>query len=438
MQNIDTIANSAISVTGFSAMLFNPYVALGSLLMNSFGALNTALTNGLVGNGLFNAGDLGSAVLSYGTVSGYKKINALMIKHFVFQTSEQDISNLNIYGSKAQRRLLSAHNTNIMNRLTDEAVRGVIMAAQMIHDGSWDAYSLNENDELVYDETKDKRFYENGKLTEDGAILREKIKEQLILEPIHSEAQQKQNKLVVGYTLAQGRKFKAISDRWVMGSMDSEQQAKLFSYTAGRMIGEFKRYLPDKILNWFNQTTEIQDLGDFKIVTGPDGKKMAEWQAMQIKGVFTAFKDLVYMVSSQKRLSYQDWKNLPTSTKQSLVRASIDILMLGFIMAAVMAYKGDFDDEEEKKKKKKSKWSDVNERYLRVLDSLGWDQVGGSPVSLIKMYGGYNASGAIPSMNWAWRMISTINDPVKMVEQVAPGRQAYDLIATPFETETPE
>ena len=52
------------------------------------------------------------------------------------------------------------------------------MIAQMIHDGSWNAYTFNEaTGKVEYDETKDERFKgENGKLIRD-VIAQELIKD---------------------------------------------------------------------------------------------------------------------------------------------------------------------------------------------------------------------------------------------------------------------
>ena len=430
---IQTLANSSISATTYAAMFLNPWVALASAAMNSFSGLSTAVTNGLVGDGFFGAKDLSKAVGVCFTPEGNKKMRALMIEHFVFEMNERDVSNPSIHGSAAQKRLVSSYSVNVLNRMTDYTARGVVMAAQMMKDGSWDAYSLDKDGNVVYDETKDRRFYADGKLTESGAVLKKKIREVLIEEGIHTAKQADSDKLVVGYTLKQGRKFKAISDKWVMGSMDSEQQAVLYSFTLGRVLGQFRRYLPDKIVNWYSRTTQVEDLGDFSITQGPNGEKIAKWQALEVKSVFGAVRELINLFSVHGTKSLAELQELPASTKRALYKGAIDLTLFGFIWAVSVAVKnalGDDDDD-----RKKTKISKINERYMMILDSLGWDQVGGSPAALVKMYAGSSGASVAPSVTWVWRLMNTVKDPSK-IDKVLPGSQVVDLVEASFEDES--
>jgi hypothetical protein len=60
--------------------------------------------------------------------------------------------------SKSGIKNLDSDALYIFSRIPDIYNRMGILVAQMIHDGCWEAHYVNENDELVYDFKKDKRF----------------------------------------------------------------------------------------------------------------------------------------------------------------------------------------------------------------------------------------------------------------------------------------
>jgi len=61
---------------------------------------------------------------------------------------------------------------HITNWASDAEARLVGMAGWMIHEGSWDAYSLNEKGDIQYDIKKDERYYnEDGTQTKEQEVL---------------------------------------------------------------------------------------------------------------------------------------------------------------------------------------------------------------------------------------------------------------------------
>ena len=428
--NVTPIVNTAVAVTTYSGMFLNPYVAIASGLMNTLSTLGTSLTNHTASNGLFGTGDWLEAVGLFVFPDQHKKSMALMAHHFVFERGEQDAINTQL-NSRTRRQITSGHAVNFLNRFTDLETRALVMTAQMIKDGSWDAYSVVDG-KVLYDVKKDKRFYDkDGKLKEDARLIMNAIKGRLIEQGVVPQGEDEP--LQAGYDLEMGRIFKWLSDKYIIGGMDSDQRTMADSYLIGRVLMQFRRYMPAKIDNWFGSRKSIDSGGSWKIET-TNGKKLAVWEKREIESTWGAFNNLFHTVWNGKDLSFAEVKNMSEADRTALIRGAYDVGMFLTLLLLYTGLKAPDDDELKKKELIIGRTGIQDTRMKRVVENTAWDHLAGSPFGLIKMLG--EPRGWAPSIGTAYKMMMLVTDPFK-VTKILPGHQAVDMVESMMDEDQP-
>lgn len=174
-----------------------------------------------------------------------------------------------------------------MNRMT-------MFIAQMMQDGCWDAYSLDETNgpELKYDMSKDKRFdvlcRYNGKLDTVPAEHREIFLQQLALYEIkRDELNEFVDKkipaignstgtewyLPTAYTPKERNSLKSFSDS-TFGYYDNDTKAWLYKTAVGILFKQFMAYVSAKKVQYFKSGTDQTDRGKYEQLTTTSGEKL--------------------------------------------------------------------------------------------------------------------------------------------------------------------
>lgn len=168
--------------------------------------------------------------------------------------------------------------------------------AQMLHDGVWDAYTLEKDKDgvqrLVYDMKKDKRFdllvQYKGDVSKVPAHLREKYKQQLGLYEAMREDMNKErtyddqipevtkDKVVYftkAYTNLQRDSFKSFADM-SFGYYDKETKAWFFKTAVGGIFKMFMAYLSAKKMSYFQVRSDQTARGSYEQLTDATGNKL--------------------------------------------------------------------------------------------------------------------------------------------------------------------
>jgi hypothetical protein len=432
--NVAPLINIPVAITTYSGMALNPYVGLASAVMNTLSTIGTGVTNYTVKNGMFGIDDWMSAVgkfINPADRSERKKAMALMQHHFVFEMGEQDAINSQI-NSRTRKQLSSGHAVNFLNRLTDKETRALVMTAQMIKDGSWKAYSVDDKGNVHYDVKKDARFYDSkGALLPDGQMMMDFIKKRVMGDGV--VPQREDQPLQVGYDLEMGRVFKTLSDKYVIGGMDADQRTMADSFLLGRVLMQFRRYMPDKINNWFGSRKSIDGLGQVKIIE-KDGDRMAVWEKREIESTIGALINGFHAVWDGKSLSFSELKNLSEADRTALVRGAYDVTMFLFLLALYGGLRTPDDDEASKKEVSFGRVAGRDTRLKRIIQNTAWDQLAGSPIGLVQMLG--QDRSPAPAISTAWKMMNLVTDPGK-VTKLLPLRQLVDAVDNLTEDDQP-
>ena len=168
--------------------------------------------------------------------------------------------------------------------------------AQMLHDGVWDAYTLEKDKDgvqrLVYDMKKDKRFnllvQYKGDVSKVPTHLKEKYKQQLGLYEAMREDMNKErtyddqipevtkDKVVYftkAYTNLQRDSFKSFADM-SFGYYDKETKAWFFKTAVGGIFKMFMAYLSAKKMSYFQVRSDQTARGSYEQLTDATGNKL--------------------------------------------------------------------------------------------------------------------------------------------------------------------
>ena len=170
---------------------------------------------------------------------------------------------------------------------------------------------------------------------------------------------------IQGVTYEELNKFKKVSAA-IHGGYRRDERSALELYALGRMAMQFKRFVPQQLMNIaqgrqmsdaYGKFTEILD-EDGKVRTDKDGISLYQWSPEVIEGKYRLLYGHLMNVIHLGTNNY-DWNNLGPKQKQDLI--SSYVIIMGTLLGLVMG-KGMIPDDEE------DKWLAVS--YYKVLKDL--------------------------------------------------------------------
>jgi hypothetical protein len=332
---IDPTISTFQSVFGTIALFGNINVGIVSGLINGMKGFIEGIANSIVDRGLPSAKELVQASTLF--FSDYKKATQLAQMFRVCNMSEYELLTSRRH-IKGKRHVWSEHIGHWFNWSTDMYARSVMMVAQMLKDGSWDAYTYNnETGKIEYDESKDKRF-----AGEDGKIIREEVRRQLILE---GNMKPEDKKLTRGYDNKSMRKFKALGDKYIVGAYDDKTKSMLGQYMIGRMVNMFHTYLTSMIQNAFQKRTAINELGKYVVVLDENGEKVAEWERLFVEGYVITIVNYIKSLYTYLRTGDKEYLKLDKLGRYNMTKVAT---MLSMYLILILLYKGLVDERGDK------------------------------------------------------------------------------------------
>src|SRR5690606_14091423 len=188
--------------------------------------------------------------------------------------------------------------------------RSQLLVANMVQDGTWDAYSINEAGELVYDESKDPR----------DPLLKKTIKANMEKDNPDYVVDGKMQR---AYDYNITRSIKAQIDM-VMGGYDRETRGMYNFYALGRLFGLFKTYMPSRIDALTSAPFNSRMIGKYELGEDENGNKQYFWKGDQLEGLFHSINmGMLYL----QKLGKEDSVELTTQQKANIARFAGDFLL---------------------------------------------------------------------------------------------------------------
>ena len=366
--DVDKTASLVMHTASFLTMTGNINIGVVSGLTNGANAFTEGISNSIVralgvDHPHFGAKDLALATVMFG--SHYHKMTQLAIHYGVVQGMDYEKVQHRLF-QDTKKHIFSQFHINFLNWGTDFYARSVVMTAQMLHDGTWDAHTYDkQTGEVTYDAKLDKRYSKNGKtLSEDGRLLATYKRSQLMLEGKQNEDDGEtmlgeDGKTIVkmptmGYDTEDGATLKWLSDRFVVGAYDNETKNTAGNMMVGRLFQLFHNWIITKIHSAV-ATGEFTRGGGRYVVkdvvinskTG-ETEKMVQWESIWVEGYMTTFFSLIKNVLTG---DFKAISEMNAYQKKNLAKVAVLALMyLGMNMMYNLAVGSDWDDAEENDK----------------------------------------------------------------------------------------
>ena len=341
---------AAVTYSSMSMLGFSPRIAVRSALGVGFEMATKSIVNDMVDNGFFGKKELSRAVSE---ILGNRHL-ATALNHEVFHVTNMDERSLLRHRENivSKRHMVQSDIAHIINFYGEHGMRLVSMVAQMIKEGSYDAYSLNENLELVYDETKDKRMYDaNDNITDFGKQIKNDLrlefeKEGGTIWSRNKDKEAKEGKVLYGHSWRDAESYKAQADIFYSQGMTADTKSSLANYVLGVPLLQFATFLTNKTQLWTQAKYKSGKVG-FRKFNEEEGAEFSKWDQLEMQGIIHIFTDSVKRLKETKSLS-GTWESLSPMDKSMLAYGMTDIMLVGltmFLMSMLLGGEGEDGEE---------------------------------------------------------------------------------------------
>ena len=127
-------------------------------------------------------------------------------------------------------------------------------------------------------------------------------------------------------------KMKRVTQR-IHGSYREEERSALELYALGKWVLQFKKYLPQLMMNLWTKKYDDQSLGAWKPVKSPDGKTVLKkdgetvyrWQSRVTNGRVWVLMD---MLNNIRKFQTIPWSQMDNETKQTVIDSLITMTVI--------------------------------------------------------------------------------------------------------------
>lgn len=371
-ENVAAATNVLYKMTTFNGVALSIPVAVTSAVGNLTEANLHALAS-MVGNpyDTFTWPTLQKA--QFEMIKNPKKVEALTNFYQITEKERFDVLSNQRY-KVATNHMWSSRTMHYMNWITDYSVRQLVMVAQMMHDGTWEAHSIDDKGKVTYDAKKDKRFFNaDGSFAERNpeGKLHKWVARNLSNDPrVNQKAEELPQR---AYDLQDQSKFEWISNYFVTGTYNQESTGAYDSYIMAKLVAQFKKFLVSKIEQRVGAHKK-KAVGGWKVIVEDESGKLHEvWQELETGGAYTEvvnylWNDVLKPLHRKDMKMVRGWKDMSPLQKYSSARTGLDALMFAAIWALFtgLGKLRDPDDDD-----LIGKLTDPESRLLRAVKS-GW------------------------------------------------------------------
>ena len=174
--DVAKVTSAIKKVSTIGMLAFKPASLVKELTIGLFKSISLASTK-IYGKNEFNIEDIAKAYTKLTTIDKKfsEEFNLIDNLNLFYRFANMDINTMSKKVQTDRRGVMKGFGRYMFafNTIPDYYNRLAILLAKMIHDGSYEAHTLSEDGQLIYDPTKDKRFeyyfknrdkYKNGDL----------------------------------------------------------------------------------------------------------------------------------------------------------------------------------------------------------------------------------------------------------------------------------
>jgi len=321
-ENLDATLRSSIAFGNFVLMPLNVNVGIVSLIHNMIIGGIEGLANKIAGTENYTFGDIMKATGV--AMSNFGKVMQVMVDMQVMSMDEYDIVKHKM-NTKTKSHLLSDFTSNFFNWGPDYVIRGVLMTAQMMHEGTWNAISITKSGESKYDYKKDGRFFTDGKANEKQKALLEAYKTYMQRDGIALSEDGKG--IIKPYLYEEVRRIKVLSDK-IAGAYSPQEKNMMNMYSLGALGSMFKTFVWVKVQNALGKQGFLSGTGKLVVEKDENGNYIPKMLREEFGGyINTSFNVFVRLAKTKDKAKM--WKNLSAHERYSLTKFMLTIITYG-------------------------------------------------------------------------------------------------------------
>lgn len=304
-------------------MLFNLSIGQVSAIANLNSAILEATANDLSGSFKFGHKEIWNSTAKF--FSEYGKMSQLAQRFQVVNSSEMETLTHFFMGYKGNKQILSQFMASLPNWATDYFARIVVMGAQMMKDGTYDAYVYDkETGEVHYDESLDSRW--DG---EEGLARRDYIIENQIVDGIEYDSQN--DVLKDAYMRQEMKNLKWLSDKYIIMGYDNVTADVAGITVLGKLMRTFRTYMLSKAGIIYKKAEFSNMGGRVVMVKDQDGSYVGKWERSMIEGFANTWIRAVGTAIGYGGQNPLKLKNMTTDEKTNMVRGAAAVSMFTLI-----------------------------------------------------------------------------------------------------------
>ena len=306
-------ASVAKRITTAGMLAFRPVLFMKEMIIGMYKGVTLAATK-IYGGDQFTIKDFSTAIKKLTTIDNKfaPEWNLIDVINNTYGFANRDVNTLPKKMQTNRRGIMLGLSPWMysMNTMPDYYNRLALFLAKMIHDGSYEAHSLDESGQMIYDPTQDKRFDHYFKVRDqylnpstdspikyvssktDKLYNSQKGLYDIILKQRNSERiragfepYQEGDIIDMAYSEQERSSFKSFTDT-VYGYYDADSQAEWHKTWYGIMYLQFLQFWPGKMSLWFGSGNKnrMSPMGYHtqKVVEVLDGenrkKKIKKWR----------------------------------------------------------------------------------------------------------------------------------------------------------------
>lgn len=310
-------------------------------LAGSFMGLASNAVSMRFGPEYFNGKNLAKA--AYFAIKNQKKFGDIVDMFLFHDKSETSLVHSGKY-KENQKGFFQDHHKLLLHSLADRFTKGLLLCAQLDHEGLLENFEYDSNEELIYNWSKDKR----KKAIQDHIRNR--------------NAEQEKDDLPYDDVLI--NTLTTISAK-IFGAMSDEEKNLIMTHGAAQFFAQFKQYIVARGNELAQTGFENQNIAWYSTDENGEIRLTPYYQEGMINTVVQYGKELA-------RLKWNPtaaWAEMRPEQKRNFRKIGIDVT---FFAMGMMLYTMATDDEDDEEWKKKFRTS-AEAQYLKfaVLDMIG-------------------------------------------------------------------
>ena len=327
--------NAISKLVTAKVMAANFSIAQVSAFMNFSNAMLEAISSDISGHYQFGAKELLQASALF--VSDYGKVSELASRFQVVNASEMETISHFFTGYKGNKQLLSQFMMSFPNWATDFYARCTVMTAQMIKDGTWDAYIFDKEGGVSYNEKYNSDRWDG----DEGEARREYTMQDHLTKGIGVNPD---NSLKDAYTLQEMVNLKWLSDKYVIGAYDVTEKAIIGITVLSKQLSTFRTWMLAKAGVVYKKASFQNMGGRLVMIQDSDGRYIGKWERRQIEGFVNTWGRFV---GGALRLSMKNpitWSTMNADEKQNIARGGMAVALFSLVTMLAAMLMDDDDD----------------------------------------------------------------------------------------------